>query len=98
MVATLKKWEEAWNRLVKAREKLKSFELDYAIVRHILILDNIKPGDTLSLERGFNEPPPPIEVLKALQIFDKALRQEERVLQQLPMPDKAVAVATRKFK
>ena len=98
MATTLKKWEEAWSRLVKAREKLKSFERDYPIVRHILILDNIKPGDTIRLDAGLGEsPPPPVEVLKAIQNFDKALRHEDSVFRQLPMPDKAVAEAKRKF-
>ena len=97
MAATLKKWEEAWNRLAKAREKLQSFERDYPIVRHILILDNIKPGDTISLESGLGQESPPIEVLKALQNFDKALRHEDLVFRQLSEPDKSVAAAKRKF-
>ena len=91
MATTLKKWEEAWNRLVKAHEKLQAFERDYPIVRHILILDNIKLGDTISLDSGFGELSPPIEVLKALQNFDKALRQEDLVFRQLPMHENAVA-------
>jgi hypothetical protein len=97
MATTLKKWEEAWNRLVKAREKLKSFGHDHPIVRHILILDNIKPGETIRLDTGFGESPPPIEVLKAIQNFDKALRHEDSVFRQLPGPDKAAAAAKRKF-
>ena len=67
MATTVKQWEEAWNRLVKAREKLESFERSYAIVRHILILDNIKPGDTISLDYAFGEQAPSAEVLKALE-------------------------------
>jgi hypothetical protein len=98
MATTLKKWEEAWNRLVKAREKLKSFERDYLIVRHILILDNIKPGDTIRLDAGLGEPPPPpVEVRKAIQNFDKALRHEDSVFRQLSEDDKAVAATKRKF-
>jgi hypothetical protein len=97
MVTTLKKWEEAWNRLVKAHEKLQVFERDYPIVRHILILDNIKPGDTIILDSGFGEASPPIEVLKALQDFDKALRHEDLVFRQLSEPEEAVAAAERKF-
>jgi hypothetical protein len=52
MVTTIKQWEEAWSRLVEARENLKSFEPNHAIVRHILILDNIRPGDKVSLDYG----------------------------------------------
>lgn len=97
MATTLKKWEEACNRLVKAHEKLQAFERDYPIVRHILILDNIKPGDTISLDSGFGETSPPIEVLKALQNFDKALRHEDLVFRQLSEADKSVAAAKRRF-
>jgi hypothetical protein len=97
MTATFKKWEEAWSRLVKAREKLKSFGHDYPVVRHILILDNIKPGDTISFDSGLLETPPPVEVRKAIQNFDKALRHEDSVFRQLPEPDKAVAAVKRKF-
>jgi len=49
MATTAKQWEDAWRRVVEARAKLKSFEHD-AIVRHILVLDNIKPGDTVSFD------------------------------------------------
>lgn len=66
MATTVKQWEEAWKRLVGAREKLESFEHSYAIIRHILVLDNIKPGDKISLDFGFGEQTPPAEVLKAL--------------------------------
>ena len=97
MAATFKKWEEAWNRLLKARQKLTSFERDHPIVRHILILDNIKPGDTISFDSGLLERPPPVEVRKAIQNFDKALRQEEGVFRQLRTPDLAAATAKRKF-
>ncbi|MGA7870082.1 MAG: hypothetical protein WCA22_04205 [Candidatus Binatus sp.] len=97
MATTVKKWEEAWSRLIKAREKLRSYERDHAIVRHILILDNTKPGETISLDYAFGEPSPPIEVLKALQNFDKALRQEEGVFRQLGMAEMAVVAAKRKF-
>jgi hypothetical protein len=97
MTAILKKWEEAWNRLLKAREKLESFGHDYPIVRHILILDNIKPGDTISFDSGLLERPPPVEVRKAIQNFDRALRHEDSVFRQLPEPDQAVAAAKRKF-
>ena len=45
MATTGKQWEEAWSRLIEARAKLQSLEPDSAIVRHILILDNAKPGD-----------------------------------------------------
>jgi hypothetical protein len=72
-MATLKKWEEAWTRLIKAQEKLQSYERDHAIVRHILILDNTKPGDTISLESGFAEQRPPSEVLKALAAKEVAI-------------------------
>ncbi len=97
MATTLKQWEEAWSRLIKAREKLRSFEHAYAIVGHILILDNTKPGDTISLESGFGEPSPPIEVLKALQNFDKALRKEDSVFRQLRMSEMAAVAVRRKF-
>lgn len=97
MAAILKKWEEAWNRLLKAREKLTSFERDHPMVRHILILDNIKPGDTISFDSGLLERPPPVEVRKAIQNFDKALRHEDLVFRELPEPDQAVAAAKRKF-
>jgi hypothetical protein len=96
-VATVKQWEDAWSRLIKAREKLKAFERDHAIVRHILILDNTKPGDTISLESGFGERPPPIEVLKALQNFDKALRREQSLFRQLQAHDVDAVAARRKF-
>jgi hypothetical protein len=97
MAATVKKWEEAWNRLIKAREKLQAFEPDHAIVRHILILDNTKPGDTIRLDYAFGEAPPPIEVLKALQNFDKALRREESLFRQLTTSDMDAIAARRKF-
>jgi hypothetical protein len=96
-MATLKQWEEAWSRLVKAREKLTAFEPEHAIVRHILVLDNTKPGDTISLESGFGEQPPPSEVLKALQAFDKALRREHSLFQKLQPSDMDAASARRKF-
>jgi hypothetical protein len=96
-MATVKQWEDAWNRLIKAREKLKSFEHEHAIVRHILILDNTKPGDTISLESGFGERPPPIEILKALQNFDKALRREHSLFRQLEEHEIKAIAARRKF-
>jgi hypothetical protein len=96
-MATLKKWEEAWTRLIKAREKLQSYERDHAIVRHILILDNTKPGDTISLESGFAEQRPPSEVLKALQTFDKALRREHSLFRQLDESDMNAVAVRRKF-
>ena len=96
MATTVKKWEEVWSRLIKAREKLQSYE-QHAIVRHILILDNTKPGETITLDYGFGETAPPIEVLKALQSFDKALRQEEGVFRQLGTQDLAAVTAKRKF-
>jgi hypothetical protein len=96
-MATLKQWEEAWNRLVKAREKLMAFESDHAIVKHILVLDNTKPGDTISLESGFAELPPPREVRKALQTFDKTLRRERSLFGQLQPSDRSAAAARRKF-
>jgi len=42
-------------------------------------------------------PPPPVEVRKAIQNFDKALRHEDLVFRELPEPDQAVAAAKRKF-
>lgn len=96
-MATVKQWEDAWNRLVKAREKLKAFEHEHAIVRHILILDNTKPGDTISLESGFGEKAPPSEVLKALQNFDKALRREHSLFQKLEEQEIEAIAARRKF-
>lgn len=95
-MATLKQWEDAWGRLIKAREKLKSFE-SHAIVRHILILDNTRPGDTISLESGFGEQPPPSEVLKALQNFDKALRREHSLFRKLEPHEVDSVAARRKF-
>lgn len=97
MATTVKQWEEAWGRLIEAREKLQSFEPNYAIVRHILILDNTKPGDTISLDHGFGEPSPPIEVRKALENFNKALRREDGVFRQLRKSDMAAVAARRKF-
>ena len=96
-MATVKQWEDAWNRLVKAREKLMSFEHEYAIVGHILVLDNTKPGDTISLDSGLGEQPPPIEVLKALQNFDKALRREHSLFQKLAAHEIESIAARRKF-
>ena len=97
MATTVKQWEEAWNRLVEAREKLESFERSYAIVRHILIVGNIKPGDTISLDYAFGEQAPPVEVLKALENFDKALRREDGVFRQLRKSVFDAVAARRKF-
>jgi hypothetical protein len=97
MATTIKQWEEAWSRLIEAREKLQSFEPNYAIVRHILILDNTKPGDSISLDHGFVEPSPPVEVLKALENFNKVLRREDGVFRQLRKSDRAAVEAERKF-
>jgi hypothetical protein len=97
MATTVKQWEEVWNRLVKAREKLESFERSYPIVRHILVLDNIKPGDTISLDYSFGEQAPSAEVLKALENFDKALRREEGVFRQLRKSVLDAVAARRKF-
>ncbi len=97
MATTFKQWEEGWSRLIAARKKLQSFEADHAIVRHILVLDNIKPGDMLSLDSGFGELPPPIEVLKALENFNKALRREDGLFRQLRKSDIDAATAKRKF-
>jgi len=97
MATTVKKWEEAWSRLIKAREKLLSYEHDHAIVRHILILDNTRPGDTISLEAGFGEQRPPSEVLRALQTFDEALRREHSLFIQLEPSDMDAIAARRKF-
>ena len=96
-MATVKQWEDAWTRLIKAREKLQTYEHDHAIVRHILILDNTQPGDTISLESGFAEQRPPSEVLKALQAFDKALRREHSLFQKLVESDVNAVAARRKF-
>jgi hypothetical protein len=96
-MATLKQWEDAWTRVVKAQEKLLSYERDHAIVRHILILDNTKPGDTISLEAGFGEQRPPSEVLKALETFDKALRREHSLFQKLQESEMEAVAARRKF-
>jgi len=97
-MATVKQWEDAWNRLVKAREKLKSYEHAHALVRHILILDNTQPGDTISIESGVSElPPPPSDVRKALQNFDKALRREHALFQQLEEQEIEAIAARRKF-
>jgi hypothetical protein len=95
-MATLKQWEDAWSRLIRAREKLKAFD-NHAIVRHILILDNTRPGDTISLESGFGEQPPPSEVLKALQNFDKALRREHSLFRKLEPHEVDTVAARRKF-
>lgn len=98
MAATLKQWEEAWSRLIEAREKLLTFERDHAIVRHILILDDTKPGDMISLDYSFGEQVPPVEVLKALENFNKALRREDGLFRQLRKSDLAAAAARRRFK
>ncbi len=97
MAATLKRWEKAWSRLTAAREKLQSLEPSHAIVRHILVLDNTKPGDVISLDYGFGEVAPPSEVLKAIEDFNKALRLEESVFRQLPTSDAEAVSAKRKF-
>ena len=97
MAATLKQWEEAWSRLLEAREKLQSFEHDYAIVGHILILDNTKPGDMISLDYDFSAQVPPAEVRKALENFNKALRREDGLFRQLRKADMAAAAIRRKF-
>ena len=97
-MATVKQWEDAWNRLIKTREKLKSYEHVHALVRHVLILDNTKPGDTISIETGYGElPTPPSEVRKALSNFDKALRREHALFQQLEAQDIEAIEARRKF-
>jgi hypothetical protein len=97
MAKTVKQWGEAWRRLIEAREKLQSFEPDYAIVRHILVLDDTKPGDTISLDQGLVEAAPPVEVLKACENFNKALRREDSVFRQLRKADMAAMEAQRKF-
>ncbi len=97
MAKTAKHWEEVWSQLVEARKKLQSFEHSFAIVRHILILDNIKPGDTISLDYGFGEQVPTSEVLKALENFNKALRREDGVFRQLRKSDIDAVAARRKF-
>ena len=97
MATTLKQWEEAWSRLIEAREKLRSLEHNSAIVRHFLILDNIKPGETISLDYAFGEQVPPVEVRKALENFNKALRREDGLFPQLRKLDMAAAAARRKF-
>ncbi len=94
---TFKQWEEEWSRLIEAREKLRSFERDSAIVRHVLILDNTKPGGTISLDYAFGEQVPPVEVLKALENFNKALRQEDGLFRKLRKADVAASAAKRKF-
>jgi len=96
MATTAKQWEDAWSRVVEARAKLKSFEHD-AIVRHILILDNIKPGDTVSFDYGYGEQVAPVEVLKALENFNRTLRREDGVFRQLRKSDMAAVAARRKF-
>jgi len=97
MATTVKQWKEAWSRLIEARQKLQSFEPDHAIVRHILILDNTKPGDTISLDFGFGEQAPPVEVLKAIENFNMALRREDSVFRQLRKSDMDALEAQRKF-
>ena len=97
MAATLKQWEEAWSRLLEAREKLRSFKRNHAIVRHILILDNTKPGETISLDYAFGEQVPPVEVLKALENFNKALRREDSLFRQLRKADMDASAPRRKF-
>jgi hypothetical protein len=94
MATTLKQWEEAWSRLIETREKLRSLEHNSAIVRHILILDNIKPGETISLDYAFGEQVPPVEVRKALENFNK---QFARALSQCrsPVPRVVSKVGTR---
>jgi len=97
MAKTVKQWEEVWTRLIEAREKLKSFEPDHALVKHILILDDTKPGDVISLDHSLGEPSPPREVLKALENFNKALRREESVFRQLATSDMDSIALRRKF-
>jgi hypothetical protein len=97
MATSVERWEELWSRLIEARKKLQSFEHTSAIVRHILILDNTKPGDAISLDYGFGEQVPPVEVLKALENFNKALRLEDSVFRQLRKSDMAAVTARRKF-
>ncbi len=83
--------------ILEARQKLQSFEHDYAIVGHILILDNTKPGDAISLDYGFGEQVPPIEVRKALETFNRALRREDGLFRQLRKAEMAAAATRRKF-
>jgi hypothetical protein len=97
MATTLKRWEEAWGLLVEAREKLRSFKRDHAIVRHILTLDDTKPGETISLDYAFGEQLPPGEVLRALENFNKALRREDGLFRQLRKADMDAAATKRKF-
>jgi|ERR1700723_3424322 hypothetical protein len=96
MATTAKQWEDMWNRVVEARAKLKSFE-HVSIVRHILLLDNIKPGDTVSFDYGYGEQVPPVEVLKALENFNRALRREDGVFRRLRKSDMAAIAIRRKF-
>lgn len=97
MGSTLKQWEEAWRRLLEAREKLLTFEHEYAIVRHILILDNTKPGGVITLDYEYGEQVPPAEVRKALENFNKALRREDGLFRKLQEADAEAAAARRKF-
>lgn len=97
MATTVKQWGEAWSRLIEARKKLESFEPSYAIVRHILILDNTKPGDRIDLDQVLGEAVPPVEVLKALENFNKELQREEGVFRRLRKADMAAVEAERKF-
>jgi len=97
MATTVRQWEEAWSRLISAREKLRFLEHDNAIVRHILVLGNTKPGETITLDYAFGEQVPPVEVLKALEDFNKALRREDALFRQLRKADLAAAAAKRKF-
>jgi hypothetical protein len=60
-------------------------------------LDNAKPGDRMSFDHGFSEPSPPVEVLKALENFNKSLQQEDGVFRQLRKSDMAAVEARRKF-
>jgi hypothetical protein len=96
MATTAKQWEDAWDRVVEARANLKSYEHD-AIVRHILVLDNINPGDTVSFDYGYGEQVPPVEVLKALENFNRALRREDGVFRQLRKSVMDAVAARRKF-
>jgi hypothetical protein len=95
--ATVKQWRQAWSRLIAAREKLQSFGPDYAIVRHILVLDDTRPGNTISLDESLVEAAPPVEVLKALENFNKALRREDSAFRQPRTADMAAVEARWKF-
>jgi hypothetical protein len=76
---------------------VRSLEPKSTIVRHLVVLDDIKPGETIGLDYAFGEQDPGVEVRKALLNFNKALQREAELFRRLEPPDADAAAPRRKF-